>query len=224
MPSALNVEYMLQAMGENFQNKIAEDFSLIVQLDVEPQGQSWHIIVEKGKHVTIGHGPHKHAQFIFTTTAETLRRIYEGKMSALTAAAKARASDPAPLDLKVADGVELTPEVKKQLFAFLQHFFNRSSPERVLLGEEHSRLVHGGHVIPLYYHPGFRSAWYLLKKGEQLNEPGDTNPFPQAFIFIAGEGWAKIGKETIQVKASESFYVPPGSDHVVWNESDNPLS
>jgi mannose-6-phosphate isomerase-like protein (cupin superfamily) len=75
----------------------------------------------------------------------------------------------------------------------------------------------------LFYHPGFRSAWYLIKKGERLNEPGDTNPFPQGFIFISGEGFAKIGEETVPVRAGEAYYIPPGSDHVVWTESDQPL-
>ena len=95
--------------------------------------------------------------------------------------------------------------------------------EQILLGEEYSRMVHGAHAIPLYYHPELRSAWYMVKKGERLNEPGDTNPFPQALIFISGEGVAKIGEKTIKVKADESYYIPPSSDHVVWTESDEPL-
>jgi mannose-6-phosphate isomerase-like protein (cupin superfamily) len=127
------------------------------------------------------------------------------------------------LDLSLAEDLEFTPEVRTELYTFLFHFFNPSVPERILLGEEYSRLVHGGHVVALYYHPEFRSAWYLLKKGEKLNKPGDTNPFPQAFIFIEGEGFAKIGDKTIKVKAGESYYIPPNSDHVVWTESDKPL-
>ena len=62
-----------------------------------------------------------------------------------------------------------------------------------------------------------------MKKGELLNEAGDTNPFPQAFIFISGEGFATIGDETVQVSGGESYYIPPGSDHIVWTESEDPL-
>ncbi len=144
-------------------------------------------------------------------------------MTATTALSKAKGSDYAPLDFKLVEDLEVTPEVRTQLYTFLQHFFNPSVPERILLGEEYSRVVHGGHAIALYYHPGFRSGWYLLKKGEKLNEPGDTNPYPQAFIFIEGEGFAKIGDRTIRVKTGESYYIPPNSDHVVWTESDKPL-
>lgn len=214
---------MLRTMAENFKNKIDEQFSLIVQFDMKDKKESWHVIVEKGCKVVVGKGSHKDALFFIFTTTDTLRLIYEGKMTAMTAAGKAKGSDYAPLYLKLAEGLELTSEVRTWLYTFLQHFFNPSVPEKILLREEYSRVVHGGHVIPLYYYPGFRSAWYLLKKGERLNAPGDTNPFPQAFVLIEGEGFAKIGDKTIRVKAGESYYIPSNSDHVVWTENDKPL-
>jgi len=220
--SAPSVKQMLEEMGAIFSQKIEEDFSLSVQIDLTPR-QSWHIVVEPGGHVVVGEGPDQRAQFIISTSVETLRMMYEGKMTGLTAAGKAHGAEVAPLELQPVEDIEFTPELRVKVFSFIQHFFNRSMPERVLLREEHSRMVHGGHAIPLYYHPGFRSAWYLLKKGERLNEPGDTNPFHQAFVFISGEGFAKIGDETITVKAGESYYIPPGSDHVVWTESEEPL-
>lgn len=218
-----DVDKMLHTMAKNFKNKIDEDFSLIVQFDIKDIKESWHVIVEKRRKVTLNKGPHEQARFFFLTTTDTLRLIYEGKMTAMTAAGKTRGSDQPPLDLRLAEGLEFTPDVRIKIYTFMQHFFNPSVPEKLLLGEEYSRIVHGGHVIPLHYHPGFRSAWYLLKKGEKLNEPGDTNPFPQAFIFIEGEGFAKIGEKTIEVKAGESYYIPPNSDHVVWTESSKPL-
>jgi mannose-6-phosphate isomerase-like protein (cupin superfamily) len=141
----------------------------------------------------------------------------------MTAAAKTKISDYAPLNWKLPEGLKLTPEIMAKIYFFVQHFFNWRVPEKILLGEKYSRVVHGGHAVPLYYYPGLRSAWYLLRKGERLNEPGDTNPFPQAFIFIKGEGFAKIGDKTIEVKAGESYYIPPDSDHVVWTENDEPL-
>jgi len=222
-PEAIDVHDMLETMAEVFKSKIDEDFSAIVQFDIRDKKESWHVMVEKGQNVTVEKGPHKNARFFFSTTSDTLRLICEGKMTAMTAAGKATGSDQAPLDLKLAQGLEFTPENKTQFYTFLYHFFNPSIPERILLGEEYSRSVHGGNVVVLYYHPGFRSAWYLLKKGEKLNEPGDTNPFPQAFIFIEGEGFAKIGDKTVEVKKGESYYIPPNSDHVVWTESDEPL-
>ena len=217
------VEKMLQDMAENFCHKIPDVLSLIVQIDIQPAQQLWHVIVEPGKRVTVGPGSDARARFVLTTTEETLHRIYTGQMTALTAAGRASMSDPALLDFKMGKGLKLTPEIHTELLAFIQRFFNCSDPERILLGEVHARVVHGGHAIPLYYHPGLRSAWYLVKKDDRLNEPGDTNPFPQAFVFISGQGFAKIGDKTIKVRAGESYYIPPGSDHVVWTENDEPL-
>jgi mannose-6-phosphate isomerase-like protein (cupin superfamily)/putative sterol carrier protein len=218
-----DVGEILASMAEVFKSKIDEDYSVIVQFDITDKEESWHVIVEEGRKVSVGKGPHEQAAFFVITTLDTLRLFLEGKMTAMTAAGKATDADHAPLDVKLAEGLEFTPEIRTQFFTFLYHFFNTTVPERILLGEEYSRVVHGGHVVALYYHPGFRSAWYLVKKGEKLNEPKDTNPFPQAFIFIEGEGFAKIGDKTINVKAGESYYIPPNSDHVVWTESDKPL-
>lgn len=219
----VEVRQLLRDWAESFRQKIPDDYSLIVQIDIQPGPASWHIIVGPGKQLKIGEGTDRNAQVIFSTTEETLQVIYEGKMTALTAAGKAHVSDSAPLDFRLGEGIELTPALKAKLFVFIQSFFNRSTPERIPLGEERARMVHGAHAIPLFYHPGFRSAWYLVKKGERLNEPGDTNPFPQAFVFISGEGYAKIGDKTIPVRAGEAYYITPGSDHVVWTESDDPL-
>lgn len=219
----VEVREILRDCANGFQKKIPDDYSLIVQINIQPEGACWHIIVEPGRRVKISEGANPDAQVVFSTTEEILQRIYEGKMTALTAAAKAHMSDSAPVEFRLGKGVELTPALKAKLFFFVQSFFNRSTPERILLGEERARKVHGAHAIPLFYHPGFRSAWYLIKKGERLNEPGDTNPFPQGFIFISGEGFAKIGEETVPVRAGEAYYIPPGSDHVVWTESDQPL-
>jgi mannose-6-phosphate isomerase-like protein (cupin superfamily) len=218
-----DVGKILETMAEVFKSKIDEDYSAIVQFDIRDKEESWHVIVEEGRKVSVGKGPHEQAAFFVITTLDTLRLIHEGKMTAMTAAGKATGADHAPLDIELAEGLEFTPEIKTQFFTFLYHFFNPTVPERILLGEEYSRVVHGANVVALYYHPGFRSAWYLVKKGEKLNEPKDTNPFPQAFIFIEGEGFAKIGDKTIKVKAGESYYIPPDSDHVVWTESDKPL-
>jgi len=152
-----------------------------------------------------------------------LRQIYEGKFNAITAAAKANYLEKAPLDWRFSNNKKITPDTIARFNYLGMHFFNRNNPEKVLLDEEHSRVVHGGHVIGLYYATGFRSAWYMLKKGETLNQEGDTNPFHQAMIFIEGEGFAKIGDKTVKVKKGESYYIPPNTSHVVWTESDEPL-
>ena len=210
---------ILQEMAENFQNKIDIDFTLTVQFDIQDQDESFCIKTEYGE-VTIHEGPCENSHLLLVTDTDTIQKIYNNEITAFTAAGKARMSEPAPLDWKLPKNAEFTPELVDNAYFFIQHFFNRTFPEKILLGEEYSRLVHGGHAVPLYYNTGFRSAWYLLKKGDKLNEPGDTNPFPQAFIFIKGEGSATIGDKTVTVKEGESYHIPPGTEHIVWTEDE----
>lgn len=216
-------EYMLRDLAGSYRHDVSDSLPFIIQFDIQPAQQSWHVIVESTKRATLHRGPNKQAAFIFATTLDTLRLIYEGKMTAMTAGGKARGSDSAPLEFETTEAAGKLTNARQHLLSFVQHFFQPSKPERILLGEEYSRFVHGAHVVPLYYAPGLRSAWYMVKKGQRLNEPGDTNPFPQAFIIISGMGFAKIGDTTIQVKANESYYIPPNSDHVLWTESDEPI-
>lgn len=218
------VERVLNEMAETYRRKIGDDLSLTAQIDIQPGQRSWHVVVRPGRQVMVDCGPYDRPEFGLVMAQETLYEIYTGETTALTAAARERMSDPAPLDFEMGEGVQLTPELYATILAFIQRFFNASDPEMLVLDEAHSRVVRGAHAIPLYYHSGFRSAWYVVKKGERLNEPGETNPFPQAFVFVSGEGWAKIGDQTVEVKAGEAYYVPPGSDHVVWTENDEALT
>jgi mannose-6-phosphate isomerase-like protein (cupin superfamily) len=96
-------------------------------------------------------------------------------------------------------------------------------PETITLVKSQARKVHGAYAIPMFYHSGFRSAWYQLDKGDKLNNEGDTNPFPQAFIIIEGQGYAKIGEIVQEVTAGKAYYIPPGSDHILWTEDESPL-
>ncbi len=219
-----DLHHVLQEMAASFSCRIPEDFSLRVQLDIRPDTGTWHVIAEPGGRVTVSPGSDQQPQVILVMTEGTLRTIRSGQMAALTAAAKTAISDPAPLDYRLGPGQSFTPQLYADMLVFLQHFFNLTEPERILLGESHSRKVHGANVVALFYQPGFRSAWYLVQKGEQLNEPGDTDPFPQAFVFVSGEGWATIGDTTLSVRANEAYYVPPGSEHIVWTDSEEPLS
>ena len=67
-------------------------------------------------------------------------------------------------------------------------------------------------------------SWDIkINKGQRINEPGDNNPFPQYFIITQGQGYAKIGSDTIQIKANEAYYVALGLDHIFWNESETPI-
>jgi mannose-6-phosphate isomerase-like protein (cupin superfamily) len=220
--SSINAHVILSDMAESYSGEVPEEMAFEAQFSIDPGDEHWVIEVGDGQ-AKLGRGPDTSAQFVFSLSLETLHSIYNGEMTAMTAGGKGSGADSAPLEFEFTEAAMELADPKGVAFHFLQHFFNRAEPEKILLGEEHSRVVHGANVCALYYAPGFRSAWYMVEKGQRLNEPGDTDPFPQAFVIISGEGLGKIGEETIEIRGGESYYVPPGSDHVIWTEGEEPL-
>lgn len=211
----VDVKGMLEDFATGYSRVHAETSEVCIEVSVSPPGETWYILlpVSGGAEVR-GDAPTASA-FVVSLSATTLSRIYSGEITAFTAAAKGSGEEIAPLEFQFREAAVALRDAKGVALGFLQHFFTRGRPERIALGQEHSRVVHGAHAIPLYYAAGFRSAWYRVNDGEQLNELGDTNPFPQAFVIISGRGTAQIGEFEAEVQAGESYYIPPGADHVL---------
>lgn len=158
-------EQILQEMVETYWHKVDGNDPYVVQLEIRPDEFMSHIMVDQEQGVALVKGTHPEARFSITMSAGTLQRIYDGENSAFVAAARKRISDPAPLDLGLAEGVEFSPALYGQMITFIQRFFWCSDPKRILLGEEHSRLIHGGHATPLFYGSGFRGALVSGQEG-----------------------------------------------------------
>jgi mannose-6-phosphate isomerase-like protein (cupin superfamily) len=214
---------ILTEMTNIYSSKVSKDLSLIVQLKQLSENETWFISVAPGQQASLAKSSQQAPQIMFSFTKKTLFDIYSGRMTGFTAIARENLSDHSPLDFQLGPGVEMTPEVLDQLYEFIQHFFNTTLPEMIITNKSHARLVHGAYAIPLFYHTGFRSAWYQVEKGQKLNKIGDTNPFSQAFIIIQGKGYAKIGDFIQEITAGNTYYVPPESDHVLWTNEEMPL-
>ena len=105
------------------------------------------------------------------------------------------------------------------------HHFTIGSIEKITLGKEFARIVHGGYVIPLVYAKGLRTAWYRIEKGMIINEdPKDqTNPFPTLVVATKGKGIAEIGGQEFSFSGGEAYYIPEHVTHVFWTDSDEGL-
>ena len=215
---------VLTDFADSYLQKANLQGEFIVQFEFQEEGESWYIVFQEDESPQIRSGLNPNARFTFILSEETLGKLYRGEISPMTAAGRAHISETAPLDFRLGEGLSLTTEIYLELIEFNQQFFNPTSPSLIKLGIDHSRVVHGGHAVAMFYAKGFRSAWYQLEKGDQLNEPGDTNPFPQAFIFLSGAGRARIGVDEIDIKLNEAYLIPPGTEHIVWNEHDEPLT
>jgi hypothetical protein len=213
---------MLQEMVEIYAQK-TEAVDLSVQFKLIPDEKDWYLRSKPGEHLKIEKTKQDEPQIIFTFSEETLTKIYSGEMTGLTAMGRENISDQTPLDFALGKDMSMTPALMEKLLAFVQRFFNPTHPEKILFNKSASRLVHGGWGIPMFYHSGFRSGWYQLDKGQKLNKPGDVNPFHQAFVIISGKGYTKIGENSIEVRTGEAYYIPPQSEHILWNNEPEPL-
>lgn len=219
-----NLDHMLKEWGKTFVQKVDKEYQSIVNFKVPDTDTSYHIIIRDNE-FQLFEGLNDEASFTFKSSMAHYNKIYRGEMTAFTSIGREKMSDVTPLDMEFEPPV--TSEQMNDFLFFVQRFFNTTPYDKVKLGKDHSRIVHGGHAIPIFYRKnneiGVRSAWYQVNKGQQVNEPGDTNPFPQYFIIKQGEGFAKIGNDTLQIKENEAYYIAPGSDHVFWTESEKPM-
>lgn len=219
----VTIHEMLQEMAEIYAQKTKDNIELTVQFKLLPDDEVWFLRSKPDEQLKITKTCREEPQIIFSFTEETLSAIHSGGMTGLTAMGRENMSDQTPLDFTLGKEVSMTPALMEKLLAFVQRFFNPTHPEKVKFDKSAARLVHGGWGVPMFYHSGFRSGWYQLDMGQRLNEPGDVNPFQQAFVIISGHGYAKIGENSVNVHAGEAYYIPPHSDHVLWNDDPEPL-
>ncbi|MBU7010352.1 MAG: SCP2 sterol-binding domain-containing protein [Theionarchaea archaeon] len=109
-----------------------EEHTLTVQVNIQDQNQTFHITT-KNRKVTVNKRPCDQPHFILTITTETLCKIYHGEMAALTAAGKAKISDAAPLDWKLPETIEFTPEILAKVYFFIQHFLTHQILKKLFL-------------------------------------------------------------------------------------------
>ena len=189
---------------------------------LEVGGEAW-TVSSTPDGVSVAEGPPQVPALVYATDPETFRRILSGDMSALTALAQARASDPTPLRVEAVNGRAFDAEALAELQSVLFHFFTTGAPEIVPLGIEHSRVVHGAQAAPIYYGDSLRTSWYGIAPGQHVNEdPADqVNPFPSIFIFMdAGSARARIGGAPVDLEDDQAIFVPAGVAHEFWNPGE----
>lgn len=151
----------------------------------------------------------------FETDLETLRRIDDGSLNALTAMGQARASDPIPLDIRVPDDFSGADEIRSFYIPLTFHFWNRDWPETIKFGDGFTREVHGANTIVLIYDEGLRTAWYQLKSGMHINAEleDQVNEFDTAIVVTEGQFSGRIGGEELLFEEGQTVIIPSGVTH-----------
>ncbi|MEF8832030.1 MAG: cupin domain-containing protein [Candidatus Thermoplasmatota archaeon] len=148
---------------------------------------------------------------------KTFEKLNSGEWNGMTAVGRSSMSESAPLDFRIPEGEQLNDETLQMMYHFLVHFFSKDYPTVTELGRKHSRKVHGGNAVPIAYGDGIRSAYYTIKKGEQINED-EEDPWDQVFTVIGGSGKAFVDGEEIELKKNISMHVPPNTEHIIKKE------
>ena len=226
-----SAEEILRSYVEDFRSDPAAAEPMVFGIRVEGDGGGeWQVAVggrketAGGCHVELRDGLPSVPSVLYVLDLATLQKIDRGEINALTAMGKARASDPAPMDIEFMEGFQPEPDFFAHFIPFTFHFWTRGFPETVDFGKDHSREVHGANMVVLYYQKGLRSAWGQIEKGQHVNsDPKDqTNPFPTMFIGIRGKAVVKIGGKEFAVEGGTMVFVPAGVRHEAWNPFEEP--
>lgn len=224
-------EAILRSYVEDFRSDpaAAEPLTFGIRIMGESGGE-WGVVIEGRKEasgeydVKLRNGLPSTPAVFFTLDLDTLQKMDRGEINALTAMGKARAADPAPMDIEFMDGFQPGPDFFARFIPFTFHFWTRGFPEIVSFGKKHSREVHGAHMVVFYYQEGLRSAWAQMEKGQHVNADAEdqTNPFPTIIIGIRGKAVAKIGGKETPMQEGQMVFIPAGVRHEAWNPHDEP--
>jgi mannose-6-phosphate isomerase-like protein (cupin superfamily) len=222
---------ILRSYVEDFRSDPAAAEPMTFGVRIEGKGGGVWLVTVAGRkeatggyHVELREGLPSTPSVLYTLDLNTLRKIDDGDMNALTAMGRARASAPAPMDVEFMEGFRPEADFLARFIPYTFHFWTRGFPEVVSFGRQYSREVHGANMVVFYYQKGLRSAWAQIEKGQHVNaDPKDqTNPFPTMMIGIRGRAVVKIGGKEVAMQGGQMVFIPAGVSHEAWNPYDEP--
>lgn len=198
-----------------------------MQFGIEVDGAWWTVTATPraggaAGRVTVTAGAPATPTFYFSLDADTLAQLDSGSMNALTAMARARETDPAPMDLEVMEGFAPDQNFVGFALPLVFHFWTRGTPEIIPFNGDVTREAHGANVAVFYYQPGFRSAFFQVHPGQHVNAPASeqTNPFPTLVIVTRGRINARIGGHDLVLNEGQAVLIPAGETHEFMNSFD----
>jgi mannose-6-phosphate isomerase-like protein (cupin superfamily) len=185
----------------------------------------WNVRIDSKGEVVLGAGLPPEPSVCYATNCATIEKIHSGEISALTCMAKARGSDPAPMEIEFMEGCKPDKGFFEFFIPFTFHFWTRGIPKIVPFGsKENTREVHGADAAVFYYQKGLRTGWYRINPGQHINknEEDQANLFPTLTIFTRGEAQARIGGRDISLRAGQTVLIPEQVTHEFWNDNKEP--
>ncbi len=152
--------------------------------------------------------------FKITMTAEILEKIMKREVDAFALAGRSHIKETRPIDFEFIDNSRVN-EAMEAIKGLTTFFFNPGKIKRRELRLGLAGEAHGARPIPIVYWKGVRYAWYHVPAGKILNEEGEKDPWPQAFVVLRGKGKILIEHEEFKLQAQMVYYIPRNCTHQV---------
>jgi len=152
-------------------------------------------------------------------TRELLERALRGEVDLFALAGRSRMDEKRPVDFEFTDR-ERVRESMECLYRLATFFLIPGRVKTRALRVDLAGTAHGARPIPLVYWRNLRTAWYHVPSGSVLNEAGETDPWPQAFIVLRGSGQMVIGNFELDIEPQRVYYVPRNITHQIRAADD----
>jgi len=225
------IEEIIRSFVDDYRSDRHATEPRIIGIDVPKVNGKWTVsisgkeIESKKWEVIMSEGLPKNPTYVYRAEAGILKAIYEGKINALTAQAKAFSTDYAPLDVYEMEGFNPTIDEDGKLNAFSFHFWTKGFPEVVPFRPSSTRKAHGTNVSVFYYEKGLRTGWLHLAPNDRVREDPreQAMPFPMMGVVIKGTAKGIVDGEPTTVSEGHTVFIPANVHHKWWNETSEPV-
>ncbi len=157
--------------------------------------------------------------FKITMTSDILERIMKREADAFALAGRSHIKESRPIDFEILNK-DRAAEVMETIKGLATFYLNPGKIKTKQLRLDLAGEAHGARPIPLVYWKGLRYAWYHVSAGSILNESGEKDPWPQAFVILKGSGEVHILDEILELNPKTIYYIPRNCTHQVHAKED----
>ncbi len=156
---------------------------------------------------------------------KALDNIDQQIWTASTASAKSVGSDIVALNIRDMEGFKSGIKDDATAYEVMEHFWKKGQTEITYFSRDGSLPTHGVDHVGLYTMKDKRIGWFSIGPDQAANDERglDKGQVPNLFIITKGKGTAKLGDETIELKAGMSVFVPQYVKHTIYNPFEEPL-
>jgi mannose-6-phosphate isomerase-like protein (cupin superfamily) len=156
----------------------------------------------------------KDIAFKITMTRDILDKIMKREADAFALAGRSHIKESRPIDFELFDK-NRAGEIMETIKGLATFYLNPGRIKTKQLRLDLAGEAHGARPIPLVYWKGLRYAWYHVPAGKILNEAGEQDPWPQAFVVLKGSGKVHILDEIMKIQPETIYYIPRNCTHQI---------